>query len=132
MNYSELKQKQHDVFNNFKHIFFAYSDKQFKEGMAKLNLNPDNDLNKIVSVNSCGCYVLKEYLIDFKQLFVDADLELEEFLKDESNLLDALIYELNNHEYCITYDIDPALDALGLEQSQINPDILKKAKQKSL
>ena len=29
-------------------------------------------------------------------------------------------YELANHEYCITYDIEPTLDALGLTLDEIN------------
>lgn len=35
--------------------------------------------------------------------------------------------ELNNHEYIITYDVEPALDALNLTRDNVNPGILKKA-----
>ncbi len=42
------------------------------------------------------------------------DGEMKAALKEPDFLLDALVYELNNHEYCYTGDTGPALDALGL------------------
>ena len=32
------------------------------------------------------------------------------------------IYELANHEYCITYDLEETLNALGLSVEEINAD----------
>ena len=36
-------------------------------------------------------------------------------------------YELANHEYCISYDLEPTLNALGLTEKQVfeNPKLLK-------
>ena len=47
--------------------------------------------------------------------------------KDEKFLLESLVYELNNHEYCITCDTTEALESLGLVKEDVNPAILKKA-----
>lgn len=131
MKYIDLKNKHSKNFNAFKYIFFAFSDDQFNEGMKKLNLNAETDLNKIVPLKNGG-YVLKEHLAEFKKMFLDADNELETFLKDDKNLKDALIYELANHEYCYTYDYSDALDALGLSIDDINPIILQEAIQEVL
>jgi hypothetical protein len=54
--------------------------------------------------------------------------DLDELKKSENDLLDALVYELKNHEYCITYDITPALFVLGLTENDIDPKILNKAR----
>ena len=32
------------------------------------------------------------------------------------------LYELANHEYCITYDYEDTFDALGLTAEQVNSD----------
>ena len=35
---------------------------------------------------------------------------------------DMFLYELANHEYCITYDLEDTLDALALTVDEINAD----------
>ena len=47
--------------------------------------------------------------------------------KEEKFLLEALAYELRNHEYCITYDPSDALDALGLKREDVSQKIMKEA-----
>ena len=48
--YAELMNKQEKEFNDFanKHMFFAFNQKQFDEGMAKLGLKP-TDTDKVYS-----------------------------------------------------------------------------------
>ena len=37
-------------------------------------------------------------------------------------IFDMFVYELANHEYCITYDLEDTLDALGLTPEEVNAD----------
>ncbi len=46
-------------------------------------------------------------------------------LKDEKELIKALAYELNNHEYDYTHDPTDAIESLGLKE--IDQEVLKKA-----
>jgi len=55
-------------------------------------------------------------------------------LANDQFLYDAFDYKLGNHEYCITWDIEPTLDALGLTEEEVENDarmsaILRKARQ---
>ena len=67
-----------------------------------------------------------------ERMLQKASDELDAILNDKKQLLDALSYELMNHEYCITYDTSDALDALGLKESDIDADVMRKAKKAAL
>ena len=51
-------------------------------------------------------------------------------MKSYDFAFDAFLYELNNHEYVITYDADDAIDALGLSSAdfEANPVLLEALK----
>lgn len=130
MNYQEMKREQEKELSDFEGIFYAFSDKQFNEGMAKVGLVA-GDTNKIYSLGAGG-YILKEKSEAFHTMFKKFSDRMETALKNEDFLLDALTYELCNHEYCITCDVDEALNALGLTLEGIKSlgfgaDVLKKS-----
>jgi hypothetical protein len=66
-------------------------------------------------------------VVKFKKLLAQNNKEMEELKKDNKSLLKAIVYELNNHEYCYTGDVEPALSALNLKIEDVPSDILKKA-----
>lgn len=41
---------------------------------------------------------------------------------EEGFIYHMFLYELANHEYCITFDLEETLDALDLTMEQINAD----------
>ena len=118
--YRELKERQHKEMNSFP-MAFAFSDSQFQEGMRKLGLDP-NDTDKVCSIGGGG-FILKTDAKALTELInrhgeemqaeIDADLTGDGFIKD------MFIYELANHEYCITYDYEDTLDALDLTLEQV-------------
>jgi hypothetical protein len=122
--YSELRQKQQKEVDDFP-FFFAFSNKQFEEGMAEFGLEP-NDTNKIYRLSDTGDYYLRsdtdrlcemfERHIKEVQTQIDADTTGEGFIFEMFN------YELANHEYVITYDITDTLNALGLELGDVQND----------
>jgi hypothetical protein len=125
--YQELQTRQQNELNAFKHIFFAFSNKQLEEGLKKL----ETDTKSILSLGGGG-YVLKSHAKDLDALFIRHQQELKDNRKSRKNLLESLVYQLRNHEFCITYDVTDALESLGLAVMDIPKDILNKAKRLAL
>ena len=121
--YQEQKARHHKEFGAFDGIFFAFSNEQMAEGIRKHNVS---ETNKIVNIGAGG-FVLKNRLQEFKDLIARHDAERAQLRKDEKELIAAIVYELQNHEYCITGDVTDALEALDLTRETVRPDILKKA-----
>lgn len=134
--YIELKNKHSKEVHSFP-MFFAFSDKQFEEGMKKLGLQPE-DTDKIYKLGGTGGFYKKsdsEKLHDmFKRHTEEMTAAIAADQTGEGFIYDMFIYELGNHEYCITYDLEPTLDACGLTEDEVlnNPALLaglKKAKE---
>ena len=125
--YKELEARQQNELNAFEHWFFAFSNKQFEEGLKKL----ETDTKSILSMGAGG-YVLRTHAKDLDALFTRHKQELKENRKSRKNLLESLVYQLRNHEFCITYDTSDALESLGLAVMDIPKDILNKAKRLAL
>lgn len=122
--YRVLRDRQQAEVDAFP-FMFAFSQKQFDEGMvSRLGLKP-TDTHLILSIGGGG-YIRKsdrDALHDMlnrhaaeMQAAVDADETGEGFV------LDMFVYELDNHEYSYTYDLEPTLDALGLSLEQVVAD----------
>lgn len=123
MLYEEFRNKRQDEFDNFKGIGFAYSNKQFNKLLEKLNTTSDN----LYSIGHGG-YILKNRYNDFMDMLIRNDNELDELMKDYDFCLSALKFELFNHEYGITYDNTPALEALNLtSEDLINNETVARA-----
>ena len=130
MSYQELKERNQKEVNEFKGLFFAFNNEQLAEGMQKQGLQ-EKEYNKICSIGGGG-YLLKERKEAFADMFKRQKAEKKSYNKNKKQLLDSLIYELNNHEYCITYDVTETLEALNLKSEDLPVGLLKKACKKSL
>lgn len=119
--YQILKNKQQKEFNAFP-MGAAFSEKQFAEMMAKWDLLP-TDTDKILHIGG-GCYIRKNDREAFHELVDRLDREKKEAIAADTTgdgiIKDMFLYELANHEYCITYDLEDTLDALGLTVDEIN------------
>ena len=121
--YQEMKDRQQKEFDAFP-IGAAFSNQQFQQMMEKWSLTV-NDTDKICSIGG-GCYIRKtdkealcaliNRLNNEKENAIAADLTGDGFI------FDMFVYELANHEYCITYDLEDTLDALGLTPEEVNAD----------
>jgi len=123
--YTEQKARHSKEFSTFEGIFFAFSNDQFAEGMKKLGLAVD-DYSSIVSIGAGG-YLLKAKREEFRAFFDRQSQERKDLKKDEAKLVEAIVYELGNHEYCITGNPQDALDALGFTLETIPQGVLKRA-----
>ena len=129
MKYSELKFRHQAEVDAFP-LGFAFSESQFNEMMEKWGLTPD-DTDKIYHIGMGG-YVRKDDAKAMHEMFDRHQAEHEAAMQDDEYLFSMFNYELANHEYCVTYDVTDALDALGLTLDEINSnpimaDALKRA-----
>ena len=107
-------------------VFYAFSNDQLIEGLNALNVTKEDAKKRIVNIGQ-GCFILRENADKWLNLFVEYGKQLNDALKDEAFLLDALVYELRNHEYCISWDATDALDMLSIKKEDIPKHIWKKA-----
>lgn len=122
--YLELKNRHEKEFNEFP-MFFAFSNKQFEEGMAKFGLKPDQT-DMIYKFGNTGGFYLRTDSEKLKEMLTRHEAEMEEAIAaDETGdgfIYDMFNYELGNHEYCITWDLEPTLDCLGLTLEEVKAD----------
>lgn len=123
--YLGMKARHSKEFDSFEGIFFAFNNSQFAEGMQKVGLEP-TATKEIYSIGAGG-YIRKDVADKFHEMMSRQEMERKEQRKDAKRLYESLVYELNNHEFCITHDPKDALNALGLDINEVDKDILKKA-----
>lgn len=113
-SYAVMKDAQQKEYNEFckGKVFYAFNEEQFNEGMKRLGLTPD-DTDKIYR-DPYGCYILRSQAPARAALVKRLNSEMDEHLKDYGFLKSAFRCELANHEYCVTYDYEDALNALGM------------------
>ncbi len=92
-------------------VFFAFSNEQFEQGKTPLA-----EGDKYVSIGSGG-YMPKSKVEEFRKGMADIGTWYKNAVKSNKARIANIIYELGNHECWYTYDIQPALDALGPEYS---------------
>lgn len=119
--YSILKQKHQEEVNNFP-MGFAFSKKQLEEAMEKLGLTA-TDTDKVVSIGGGG-FIRKTDSEALGEMWSRQKKEMKDAIDNDTTgdgfIFDMFAYELANHEYGYTGEIEPALDALGLTIDEIN------------
>ena len=119
-SYDEMKKRHSEEYNKFP-IKFAFSDKQFKEGMKELGLT-ENDTDKIVSIGYGG-FIRKTDVKAFNEMNKrHREEEKQAIINDktgEGYIKDMFESELANHEYSYTYDLTDTLQAIGLSMEEI-------------
>lgn len=121
--YLELKKDQQERFNAFP-MFFAFSKDQFKTGMESLGLT-EADTDKVYHIGASG-YIRKTDSKAYAALNLQLESELNEAIdQDETGagfIKDMFMYELENHEYSYTGDLEDTLEALGYTYEEIQQD----------
>lgn len=127
--YREMRKRQQETLNEYlsQYAFFAFSDKQFAEGLEKLRVQPDQ-LARIPG----GGFILQDRGQGLTDIFDSAQQEREAALRDpvtgEQFAFDMFYAELADHEYSYTGDPVEALDALGMSYNSVLADqMLKRA-----
>lgn len=123
--YVQLKNEIQKAFDNFP-FGFAFNNEQFENMKKQLGVTEDSELISI----GAGGYIRKS---DEKALDDLCNMKCKRIQEEINNdidgtgfIKDMFLYELANHEYCITYELDDTLDALDLTYEQvINDEKLK-------
>lgn len=121
--YAEMKKRHQEEVNNFKGMFFAFSNDQFKEGLEKVN---HKEGEKVVSIGAGG-YIRKDRVEAFKAMLNRHKLAKKDLRRNEKTIVEGLVYELANHEYVITMDPQEAVEALGYTMETIPVKLLERA-----
>lgn len=123
--YVELKEKQQKEFNELskKIMFFAFSEKQFDEGLAKFGITRENMKDKLLRLGGTGGYLLKDKEHELDKLFQKQWAELRQAIDKattgEGFIRQMFAYELANHEYGYTGSLEKTLNAVGLTAKSI-------------
>lgn len=130
MNQYQKMKNEHQKRVNALPIKFAFSMQQFREAMEGWGLTVD-DTDKIYKMGSTGGFYRREDSQLIFSTFEQNEQEMQAAIaadKDGTGFIkDMFRYELANHEYCITYDLEPTLDALNLTEDEVleNPALKK-------
>ena len=120
-SYQEMKSRHQAEINAFP-MAFAFNERQFAEGMAKLGLTPE-DTDKVYGMPGTGGFYRCEDASRFHEMFRRHEDEHKEAIaKDLTGagyIFQMFLYELDNHEYAYTNDPESALNALCITPEEI-------------
>lgn len=130
-SYRELKEAKTKLYNDFAndniYWIFVSTEQELAEELKKLGLKRED----VLSIGMGG-YLIKEALNDYKQLLKELGNTWDDIKDDDALLLDAFKYELWNHEFVVTYDVEPTLEVFNITLEEVQKDqrisrILKEA-----
>ena len=140
--YDEMRHRHQKKFDEWanEHMFFAFNDEQFRDGMKAFGLDPEADQDKLYSTGTGGFYKLID-APELKKIVTESSQEFEDAIAadptGEGFIFEAFYSELCNHEYSYTGDPTDALDSLNMDAETVRNDPrllhgLKKAEQACL
>lgn len=119
--YIELKNKIQKEVDEFP-MGFAFSNEQFEKMKEELGVKEDSELLSI----GAGGFIRKTDKEAFHELFNNKAKRIDEAIAEDKTgegfIKDMFLYELANHEYCITYDLEDTLYALDLTYDEVMND----------
>jgi hypothetical protein len=120
--YTDMKERHQQEVNAFP-IVFAFNDKQFREGMAKLGLTPE-DTDKVYKFGSTGGFYRKSDSPALKEMFDRHEKEVQDAIDGDPTgdgfVFDMFNHELADHEYIVSGDVSSTLDAIGLSLEEVS------------
>lgn len=118
MNYKQFKEKVSKEVNDFPFIF-AFTNEQLEEGKKKQNVKEDKEL---VSLGS-GIFMKKTNIPDYEEMTRRHNQDLKDLIKQDTtgeNFVKSMFeYELINHEYFYTFELEDTLEALGITREEL-------------
>ena len=119
--YIELKNKIQKEVDEFP-MGFAFSNEQFEKMKEELGVKENSELLSI----GAGGFIRKTDKEAFNELFNNKAKRIDEAIAEDKTgegfIKDMFLYELANHEYCITYDLEDTLYALDLTYDEVMND----------
>lgn len=130
--YLKLEEKHRKMVNEFS-MAFAFNDAQFAEAKEKLNVKSNNELLRVPA----GGFIRKSDREKYYKMLSSMVEEQEKAMKNDEYVYQGFLYELGNHEYCVTGDPTNVLSCFGLTFEKLQADkrlldLFQKAKEKYL
>lgn len=120
--YAILRKKQQEEFNKLP-LGFAFSNEQFAEMMKGWGLDPDKDTDKIYRIPGGGFVQKKDHTL-LHETMDRHQKEIEEAIEADVDgtgfVYEMFLYEMDNHEYGYTGDLEDTLEALGMTIEEID------------
>lgn len=120
--YVEMKQRHKSERNSIAYII-AIGKEALDEELADFGWN-EQDVRPVYDPNLLGLYVHKDEHSNFQEMINRHSIEYEQNIANdltgERFIYDMWNCELANHEYVVTGDFAPALEALGFEISDLH------------
>ena len=124
MDYKEMMRKHQDEYDRFANgkIFyiFAFNKDDFKKQLAENGVTTEEEISHIFG----GAYIKKIYKQDLIDMFYRQKEEKRNAInadKDGTGFIKSMfLYELANHEFAYTYDVEDTLNSLHLTPDDIN------------
>ena len=125
--YKMLKDKHFKELNNFP-FFISFNDIGIAYGLLKIGLKA-TDTDKITRLNH-NVIVKSEDVSAWKEMITRHRKEINNSIKNDKDgtgfIYDMFLYELNNHEYLYTREVDATLESLGYTKKQIESNLALK------
>lgn len=113
--YKIMKERHQKEVNELPYMF-AFDNEQFKRGLEKLGLN-ENEMDKLIYLGD-NIYLKRTDLPKVEEVNKRHKEEIEREIKADTAgdkfIKDMFLYEMNNHEYGYTNEIEPILDVLHI------------------
>ena len=127
--YKEMKDR-HQAEVNALPLAFAFSEKQYRDKLAEWQITPEEaKAGAIIGIGNGGFIRASDRDLVISTFERIADEEAAAIAADQDGagyIYQMFLYELNNHEYSYTGDIDETLDALHISNKDLaeNPALL--------
>lgn len=132
IKYRDFKEEQQKEINNLP-IYWAFGQSQLEEVAHKLNFQSAEEMIPHVKGIGAGGFCKEEDYSTVIDTFKRQDENLSDLLHNDYDfLVDAIEYELGNHEYIITYDKWDALAPLGLVEEYNTSEVIQKATEEAI
>lgn len=112
--YSQHKSRQ-EAERDTMPMFFAYSIERLNEQMETRGIKTFDEITSLGS----GGYIKKGELNNLVEMVNRHVAEDEEAKKDPEFVYDMFRYELGNHEFCITHELDDTLAACSVTEEEL-------------
>lgn len=116
--YAEMKQRHQNAINALP-LAFAFSEKQYRDKLAEWRITPEEaKAGAIVGIGGGGFIRSSDREIVNSTFERIAEEEAAAIAADQDGtgfIYEMFLYELNNHEYSYTGDVDETLEALNIK-----------------
>lgn len=112
--YVQMKRRHKRELNSIPK-FFAFNRKQYEENRLASGI-PEEE---VTSLGIMGGYCRKADIAKLEEISKRHVAELEEAYKDDDFLYKAVLYNLNNYEFCVTEDWTDVLEELGFGYGEV-------------